>query len=224
MIDRPFHRGVQAALPMLTGTVLFGLATGAATAPSGLSLPAVLAMPAVLYAGVGQLAYAQLFALAAPFASILLTLALINLRYLIYAAIASTWPQPRNWLARILTPYFVTETSFALSLREAPEHRIAFMLGAGTALWATWFLTCTVGALLASQLPPLKHAYAVPAIVLAPVIAALLKDRKRLGVAALACTLGLAFATMPYRLGPLVAAPLAVAVVLLAAAVWARRR
>jgi predicted branched-subunit amino acid permease len=204
---------MQAAAPMLMGTVLFGLATGAATAPTGLSMPAVLAMPVVLYAGVGQLAYAQLFALAAPFASMLLTLALINLRYVIYAAIASTWPRPRSVLARLLTPYFVTETSFALSLREPQQDRIVFMMGAGAALWITWLVTCTAGALLAAQLPPLKHAYAVPAIVLAPVVANLLKERKRMAVAALACGLGWAFLEVPYRLGPLAAALLAVAAV-----------
>jgi len=208
---------MRVAAPMLMGTVLFGLATGAATAPTGLSMPAVLSMPVVLYAGVGQLAYAQLFALAAPFASMLLTLALINLRYVIYAAIASTWPRPRSLLARLLTPYFVTETSFALSLREPQQDRILFMMGAGAALWITWLVTCTIGALLAAQLPPLKHAYAVPAIVLAPVVANLLKERKRLAVAVLACSLGWAFIDVPYRLGPLAAALLAVAAVQTAA-------
>ena len=200
---------------MLIGTTLFGLATGAAMVPTGLDMPVVFAMPAVLYAGAGQLAYGQLFALAAPFASILLALALINLRYVIYAAIASTWPGARLGLRRWVMPYFVTETSFALALREEPQHRIGVLFGAGAALWVTWFLACTIGALVGERLPPLKHGYAIPAIVLAPIIAALLRDRRRMAVAVLACTLGVALAWLPYRLGPLVAAVVAVGVVLI---------
>jgi predicted branched-subunit amino acid permease len=209
---------------MVMGILLFGLSTGAATAPSGLSLEVLLAMPVIMYAGVGQLAYAQLFALGAPLASMMLTMALVNMRFLVYATIASTWPRPKGAHYRLLAPYFITETSFGLALREKPEDRLSFMMGAGLVMWFTWFASCVVGVLLASQLPPLKHGYAVPAIVLAPVIASLLRERKRMATAMLACLLGMVVANLPYRLGPLVAGVIAVATVGVAAQLMERRR
>ena len=219
----PYRRGIRAGLPMVMGIVLFGLSTGAATATSGLSVPVLLAMPVIMYAGVGQLAYAQLVALGAPLASMMLTIALVNMRFLVYATIASTWPRPKGFQYRLFAPYFVTETSFGLALREQPEQRLSFMMGAGLTMWVTWLVSCIAGVLLASQLPPLKHGYAVPAIVPAPVIAALLRERKRMATAILACAIGMVVANLPYRLGPLVAGLLAVSMVVVAAQLWRRR-
>lgn len=219
-----YLRGMRASAPMLPGTVLFGLATGAAAVSAGMSQGAALVMPAGFYAGVAQLSYAQLVAAGAPFASILLTVAATQLRYLIYATIASTWPQPGGALFRIVAPYFITETSFALALAERPEARIRFVIGAGAPLWAVWSITCVIGTLLAGQLPAVKHAYAVPAIVLMPILARLLMDRARLLTGMAATVLGLALFSLPLRLGPLLAGLLAVAIVLAAQRLMRSRR
>lgn len=198
-------RGARAAAPTVIGATLFGLGTGAATATSGVSMTAALAMPPVLFTGVAQLAYVQMVAVATPFASIAFAIALTNLRYLIYAAIVATWPRPAHRGLRFVAPYFVTETSFALTSARKPADRIPFMVGAGLVLGTTWTLSCIAGALLGSLLPSLKHAWAVPAIVLAPILVAVLRDRTRLMVAVVAFAIGLALWWLPYRLAPLVA-------------------
>ena len=126
-----WRRGARAALPLIPGAVLFGLATGAATVSAGVSQSAAFAMPAGFYSGVAQLAYAQLVAVGAPFASVLLSVALTHLRYLIYAAIASTWPRPSGLWPRIVGAYFVSESSFALALQEPLPTRYRYMIGAG---------------------------------------------------------------------------------------------
>lgn len=220
----PYRLGIQKVSPLLVGTVLFGLATGAGTAQAPIADLALFAMPAVVYAGAGQLAYAQLAALGAPFLSMLATLVLINLRYLIYATIVGSWPRPKSLLLRVFGPYLITENSFALALDEKPENRFGVLIGAGLALWVTWVVTCTIGALLSSQLPPLKHAYAIPAIVLAPILVGLVKDRQRLMIAALALVGGVALAALPYRLGPLLAGISATLLVMAMVGLWKRRR
>ena len=215
-----WRRGARAALPLMPGAVLFGLATGAATVSAGVSQSAAFAMPAGFYSGVAQLAYAQLVAVGAPFASVLLSVALTHLRYLIYTAIASTWPRPPGWLPRIVGAYFVSESSFALALQEPTPTRFRYMVGAGAPLWFAWLASGVIGTFLAGHLPPLKHAYAVPAVVLAPILAKQLTGRLRLLVAALAVALGLLLMSVPMRLGPLIAAMLAVALALIAARLW----
>lgn len=218
-----WRRGARAALPLVPGAVLFGLATGAATVSAGVSQSAAFAMPASFYSGVAQLAYAQLVAVGAPFASVLLSVALTHLRYLIYAAIVSTWPHPKGWGARAVGAYFVSESSFALALQEPLPTRFRYMVGAGLPLWLAWLTSGIVGTFLAGQLPPLKHAYAVPAIVLAPILAKLLTGKLRVLVAGVAVVLGLLLVSVPMRLGPLVAAMLAVGIALLAARLWRLR-
>lgn len=215
-----WRRGVRASLPLVPGAVLFGLATGAATVSAGVSQGAAFAMPASFYSGVAQLAYAQLVAVGAPFASVLLSVALTHLRYLIYAAIVSTWPHPRTLTSRAIGAYFVSESSFALALQEPLPTRFRFMIGAGLPLWLAWLTSGVVGTFLAGQLPPLKHAYAVPAIVLAPILAKQVNGRLRLLVTVVAIALGLLLVSVPMRLGPLVAALLAVAIALVAARLW----
>lgn len=217
-----YLRGLRAVAPMLPGTVLFGLATGAAMVSAGVSQAASFIMPAAFYSGVAQLGYAQLVATAAPFASILLTVAATQLRYLVYAAIASSWPRPKGLVFRLAAPYFLTETSFALSLSERPEARLRFVIGAGAPLWVVWSGTCVIGTLLAGQLPVLRHAYAVPAIVLAPILARQLDGRPRLAAALAAVALGLLLEGLPLRLGPLLAGLLAVTLVLSALRLWRR--
>lgn len=216
----PFRRGVVKTLPLLIGTALFGLGTGAATAQAPIPDLALFSMPFVIYAGVGQLAFAQLYALGTPFAAIAATLVLINLRYMIYSAMASAWPRPKSLLQRLLGPFVVTETSFALALSEPAEDRFRFLLGVGAALWSTWVVTCTIGTALSSQLPPLKHGYAIPAIVLGPILVNLIKGRQKLVLAVLAICLGLALNGVPYRLGPLIAGVAAVVLAMLGERIW----
>lgn len=218
------RRGLARVAPLLVGTVLFGLATGAAVAQTPMLSSVLFSMPAVIYAGAGQLAYGQLVALGAPFLSMLATLALINLRYLIYATIVGSWPRPRSRLMQALGPYLITENSFALALDEKPENRFAVLIGAGIGLWVTWMVTCTLGAILSTQLPAMKHAYAVPAIVLAPILVALVKDRQRLLIASLALVFGVALTALPYRLGPLFAGLAATVLAMMAFRLWRRRR
>lgn len=220
----PPWRGARAALPMVAGAVLFGLATGAAMAPSGLSLSVILAAPLAMYAGVAQLAYAQLVAAGAPFVSLLAIVALTHVRYLVYATVASTWPRSGGWIERCVAPYLLTETSFALALLQPPAERVRFMMGAGMTLGAAWFSSCAAGALLAAQLPPIKHVYAVPVIVLAPILARLARERRHLAVGLAASAAGVALAGLPHRLGPLAAAVCAVAAVMAFGAVRRGRR
>ncbi len=219
-----YRRGLAKVSPLLVGTVLFGLATGAAVAQAPVGEHVLFAMPLVIYSGAGQLAYAQLVALGAPFLSMLATLVLINLRYLIYATIAGSWPRPKSLLVRVFGPFLISENSFALALDEKPEDRFGVVLGSGLALCVVWVSTCTVGALLSSQLPPLKHAYAIPAIVLAPILVGLIKDRQRLAIAVLAFACGVALAALPYRLGPLFAGVAATLLVMASIGLWKRPR
>lgn len=219
-----YRRGLLKVSPLLIGTVLFGLATGAAVAQAPVLKHVLFTMPVVIYAGAGQLAYAQLVALGAPFLAMLATLVLINLRYLIYATIVGSWPRPKNRVLRFLAPYLITENSFALALDEKLEDRFAILVGAGAGLWVTWLVTCNFGAVLSSQLPALKHAYAVPAIVLAPILVALMKDRQRLIIAALALVCGVALAALPYRLGPLIAGVGATVLTMVGLQLWRGRR
>ena len=69
----------------------------------------------------------------------------------------------------------------------------------------------------AGQQPPLKHASVAPAIMQASILARQIIGKVRAPVAVEAMVLGLALASAPVRLGPVIAVLLAIAGTLLAA-------
>ena len=144
--------------PVLVGMLPFGLVYGISAAGIGLPGWLNLGMSLSVFAGSAQLAAVQLLADGAPAMVIILTTFVINLRFAMYsAAMAVHWP-PLSLRWRVLSAYLVTDQSFAISsvhYAEQPEapHRLAYYLGSGLAMWATWQTAVLLGMLLGKGLP-----------------------------------------------------------------------
>src|SRR5512142_713866 len=89
-----FWAGVRAELPLLVGVFPFGLIYGALALSTGLSPAAAQLMSSILFAGSAQLAAVQLIHRAAPVLVVVVTVAMINLRHVLYSA--SMAPYVRN--------------------------------------------------------------------------------------------------------------------------------
>src|SRR5512146_2871782 len=81
-----FWAGVRAELPLLIGVFPLGMIYGALALSAGLSPAAAQMMSSILFAGSAQFAVAQLVHDAAPAAVIIVTIAMINLRHMLYSA------------------------------------------------------------------------------------------------------------------------------------------
>jgi predicted branched-subunit amino acid permease len=204
-LDRSsFHAGARASLPVLLGTVPFGLITGVAMVASGIAPSAAMAMSVIVFAGASMIASAQLLASGAPAAMVVIATLFINVRFMMYSA--SLRPHligaPLGW--RLLAGYLVADGAYALSLGRFAEQRegskLAFFLGAGAAIWVAWQAAVLAGILVGAGLPASwRLEFAAPLAFIAMSVP-LLRDRAMVAAALAAGVTVLATHGLPLRL------------------------
>jgi predicted branched-subunit amino acid permease len=150
-----FRAGVLLMAPLLVGVIPFALVFGASARTEGWSTPQVMALSGLLFAGSAQLAVVSLVAGGAAPASIVLAVAVLNLRHVLYGMslsreIPRDEPPPR-WL---LAPW-LTDESYAITIREARAGRAsaALLWGASLALYLTFVPATLAGVLLGDRIP-----------------------------------------------------------------------
>ncbi len=206
-----FWSGVRAELPLLVGVFPFGMIYGALAVSAGLSPASAQMMSSILFAGSAQFAVAQLVHDAAPAVVIIATVAMINLRHMLYSASMAPYLKglPGRWKG--LLAYLLTDEAYAATITYYQASRVTptshwFLLGAGLALWATWQLSSAVGIFLGAALPaswPLD--FALPVTFIAMVIPTL-KGRPMLAAALCSGVAALLAYGLPYKLGFILAA------------------
>ncbi len=206
-----FWAGVRAELPLLVGVFPFGMIYGASALEAGLSPAAAQLMSSIVFAGSAQFATAQLVHDAAPAVVIVVTIAMINLRHMLYSA--SMAPYVRGLSARwkSLLAYLLTDECYAATVSHYQAQGTTstshwFFLGAGLALWSTWQVSTALGIYFGAVIPtswPLD--FALPLTFIAMVIPAL-RDRPAVAAAASAGGVALLAYALPYKLGFIVAA------------------
>lgn len=207
-----FWAGVRAELPLLVGVFPFGMIYGLLALEAGLGTAAAQGMSAIVFAGSAQFLTSQLIHEAVPSLVIVLTIAIVNLRHLLYSA--SLAPHLRNlslkW--KLLLSYLLTDEAYAVTIMHYDRDQAGrpahwYFLGAGLALWTTWQVSTALGIFMGAALPaewPLD--FAMPLTFIAIVVPGI-KDRPTLVAALTAGVAALLVAWLPYKLG-LVAATL----------------
>jgi predicted branched-subunit amino acid permease len=153
-----FRRGIRELLPFGPGVFAWGLVTGVAMVKSGLSVVESLGLSLLAYAGSAQLAALPLIAAFAPLWLVTLAAIIVNLRFVVYAALL------RNHLAhlpantRLWLGYLTGDVMFArysALLTEEPDYpqRVAYFAGGATANWIIWQLSSIIGIFAASAIP-----------------------------------------------------------------------
>ena len=108
-----FWAGLQAEIPLLIGVFPFGLIYGALALSSGLTPAQAQMMSSIVFAGSSQFIAVQLFHEAAPGLVIVLTIAVINLRHMLYSASLAPYVSslPMRW--KVLLSYLLTDEAYA---------------------------------------------------------------------------------------------------------------
>ena len=206
-----FWAGVRAESPLLVGVFPFGLIYGALALDAGLSAAAAQAMSSIVFAGSSQLIAAQLIRDAAPGIVIILTIAVVNLRHMLYSASIAPYIAhlPARW--KTLLAYLLTDEAYAATILNYEQHGITpvshwFFFGAGLALWTTWQLSSALGIFFGALLPaswPMD--FAVPVTFIAMVIP-VLKDKPAVAAALSAAVVAVLAYPLPFKLGLILAA------------------
>jgi 4-azaleucine resistance transporter AzlC len=208
---RTFWAGVRAELPLLIGVFPFGLIYGVLALSVGLSPASAQVMSSVVFAGASQIIVTQLIHEAAPGLVIVLTIAIVNLRHMLYSASIAPYLQHVSLRWRNLLAYLLTDEAYAAAIlhfeKEGPSPTGHwFFLGAGSALWLTWQLSSAIGIFLGTTIPaawPL--GFALPLTFIAMLVP-MLKDRPAAAAALSAALTAVLAYGLPYKLGLILAA------------------
>src|SRR6266540_4613834 len=108
-----FWAGVRAELPLEIGGFPFGMIYGALALNTGLSVAAAQLMSSIVFAGSSQFVTTQLVHEVAPTVVIVLTIAIVNLRHMLYSASLAPFLKslPLRW--KILLSYLLTDEAYA---------------------------------------------------------------------------------------------------------------
>ncbi len=203
--------GVRAEFPLLIGVFPFGLIYGALALKSGLSPASAQMMSSIVFAGSAQFIAAQLVHDAAPGLVIVVTIAIVNLRHMLYSASIAPYLKDLGMRWKTLLSYLLTDEAYAATIIHYEESGATpsghwFLLGAGFSLWFTWQVSSALGIFLGTALPsswPLD--FALPLTFIAMVMP-VLKDRPVVAAALSAGCVALLANGLPFKLGLILAA------------------
>lgn len=151
-----FRAGVIACFPTIPGYWSIGFAAGAIGTLSGFSTLQTALLASLLYAGSAQFLFYSLWAAGAEVASVVLSVLLVNLRYLLMSSAMSVYFREQTTLQKIVSGLLLTDETFGVAIQRAgAQNKVSFawMFGLNVAAWLNWILACVIGAGLASALP-----------------------------------------------------------------------
>ncbi|WP_115863873.1 AzlC family ABC transporter permease [Halorussus litoreus] len=210
-----FRAGLRVTAPIVLGIVPFGLVAGAAAVSVGIPALQALAMSVVIFAGASQLAAVELVGQGAPAVVVVATVLVVNLRLVMYSAsIAPHFAnQSAKWKAAL--SYLLTDQAYAVSVVEFENDpktsRRWYYLGVAVPLWVAWQAATVVGVFVGASVPDgWQLEFAVPLVFLAILVPAV-TDRATGAAAIVGGTAAILARGLPYNLGLVVAALIAIA-------------
>ena len=212
-----FWAGARAEIPLLIGVIPFGLIYGALALNAGLSTAAAQLMSSIVFAGSAQFITAQLVHEAVPGLVIVLTIAVVNLRHMLYSASLAPYlaALPARWKA--LLSYLLTDEAYAPTILYYEKEGLTpsahwFLFGAGATLWTTWQISTALGIFLGAAIPESWSLdFALPLTFIAMVVP-VLKNQPAIAAALSAGIVALIAFSLPYKLGLILAALVGIAV------------
>ena len=146
--------GFVACLPVALGVAGYGVVFGMLARRVGLSVAEAALMSATVLAGAAQLVAVELWETPTPVVAILVTTAVVNLRYVLMGAALRPWFEDLSPLEAYASLFFITDENWALTVRDlrSGSGRGAFLLGSGLAVWAFWVAATVAGAVAGSAI------------------------------------------------------------------------
>ncbi|GCF10653.1 AzlC family ABC transporter permease [Dictyobacter arantiisoli] len=210
-----FLNGIKDELPILLGTMPFGLIYGVIAHQSGLSRALAQAASAIVFAGSAQLVMSQFIGASVPILIIILTVFVINVRHVLYSASLAPHMKQFHPFWKYLLAYFLTDEVYAVVIthftqQPQAQHKQWYFFGAGLTLWSTWQISTLAGLLLGAQIPASWSLdFTLPLTFTALVVPAL-RDHAGLAAALVAGIVAILALSAPLKLGIVLATVLGI--------------
>ncbi|HWJ93344.1 MAG TPA: AzlC family ABC transporter permease [Telluria sp.] len=207
---KAWNDGFKTGGPALLGIMAWAVVVGVAMVKSGLTVPQACGMTLLVYAGSAQLASLPLIAAAAPVWVIFLTALVVNLRFIIFAALLGPHFSHLPWKQRFFLGYISGDLTCALFLQRYPDSapsrgKLSFLKGLMYPNWFAWQAGSLAGIFLGSTVPTeWGLGFAGTLAILCIMVPLIINNAALCGVAVAAVVSVLAYA-LPYKLGLLLA-------------------
>jgi predicted branched-subunit amino acid permease len=158
-----------------------------------------------------QFVATQLLHESAPGFVIVLTIAVVNLRHMLYSASLAPYLASVSTRWKILLSYLLTDEAYAPAIIKYERDGLKpfshwFLFGAGLALWTNWQVSTALGIFLGTAIPASWSLdFALPLTFIAMVVP-VLKNRPAIASAVSAGVVALIAYALPYKLGLILAA------------------
>ncbi len=209
-----FLKGFKAMLPITTGILPFGLVMGTVSYAANLSSVEALGMNFIMFSGSAQLAVIELMLQDTSSIVVIATGLLINLRFMLYSAAFSPYVENSNLWVKIFCAYNLTDQTYSAMKANEDKYKsipeaVEFYIGSAICMLLAWHGSVIIGFIFGNFLPTsIALDYAIPLSFITLVIPTL-KHKNYIYVAILSTVLSIIFKPLPYNLGLLSSALLA---------------
>jgi len=142
-------RGYIAAQPLALGVLVYGVTFGLLARNAGLSIIEAVLMSATVYSGSAQTATVSGIAAGAGIGASVVTILMLNGRYLLYGAALRPWLGQASTMQAYSSLYLLGDGNWVLSMKAhaAGESDTAFVFGSGVAMFLPWLGGTLLGSL-----------------------------------------------------------------------------
>jgi predicted branched-subunit amino acid permease len=211
-----YWQGVRDSGPFLIVIVPFAVLFGVLATEAGWNVAQVMAMSVMVIAGASQFTALQLISENEPTVMVILTALAVNLRMAMYSASMARHIGTAPLWQRALAAYFLVDQTYGTAInrytltpRMSPAQKIAYFFGAVTPVCLPWYAATYAGAVAGAAIPPeLALDFAVPITFIA-LVAPALRSLPHLAAAFVSVIAALLLAAVPFGLGLMIAAALA---------------
>jgi len=171
-----FKNGCFQEIPLQLGVFPFGIAYGILGIEVGLTNIQTYLLSIIIFAGVSQIVFAQLFSTFTPSFIIVGTIGIVNLRHILYGVSLSSYLKKLSLKWRVILSYLITDEAFAISYKRFSEEKKTkymhfHLLGSGITLWISWQISTLIGIFIGPSIPnSLNLEYVIPLSFIAIVV------------------------------------------------------
>ena len=171
-----FKNGCLQEIPLQLGVFPFGIAYGILGIEVGLTNIQTYLLSIIIFAGVSQIVFAQLFSTFTPNFMIVGTIGIVNLRHILYGVSLSSYLKKLSLKWRIILSYLITDEAFAISYKRFSEEKKTkymhfHLLGSGITLWISWQISTLIGIFIGPSISnSLNLEYVIPLSFIAIVV------------------------------------------------------
>jgi 4-azaleucine resistance transporter AzlC len=153
-----FWAGCRAIIPLVVGSIPFGIIFGTLAASSGLSFAGAMAMSAFIFAGSSQFIALGLLSTGTALPLIILTTFVVNLRHLLYAVslVPHVRDLPQTW--KLPIGFLLTDEAFAVAIArynqpDPSPYKHWYYLGVALFMYVNWQFSTWIGLTVGQLIP-----------------------------------------------------------------------